>query len=477
MNKMFTLWLNAVSVCVLLFGLSLTGYSQCDPGETAYEITLASGGSFIGERSWEIVPADGGDPIISVDCGDYAGGTFDFCLTPGVEYTFSAYDDYGDGWNFFPETDIVWSIAYDNGAVVIEGTNPTGCTSGDFTTNCIGQCVEYTENFFATDPPDCTAPEISILTERSCDDFNFSAVVTIDVASPGGAPLLVVTAEADGVQLDGGTIPNLVGQTVDLIDLPLDAEVIISVNVLGGTCPISETVTISSIGCPVPLTCGEGLEVNYCYTDLDESVFLYESPNDEPVILYFEDGLIESCCDDIFIYDGVDNTGELLFGGNNNGNLAGVAVTGNSGSVYIELDTDFSVNCANGSFGTSAWNWIVGCGEFDIPGCTDPEALNFIPEATIDDGSCIFPAVNDEACGAIVLECNGPSLTGNFDAASISDELIACGLTSSPGDLWFQFEANGSSTYLISAENGPDMVVALYAGDDCGNLVEVAGCS
>ncbi|MCZ4410796.1 hypothetical protein O3Q51_18410, partial [Cryomorphaceae bacterium 1068] len=217
------------------------------------------------------------------------------------------------------------------------------------------------------------------------------------------------------------------------------------VNVLGLTCPLSEIVSISSIGCPVPLTCGEGLEVNYCYTDLDESVFLYESPNDEPVVLFFQDGLIESCCDDIFIYDGVDNTGELLFGGNNNGNLAGVAVTANSGSVYMELDTDFSVNCANGSFGTSEWNWIVGCGDIDIPGCTDPEALNYIPEATTDDGSCIFPAVNDEACGAVVLECNGPSLTGNFDAASISDELTNCGSTFTPptGDLWFQFEANG----------------------------------
>ncbi|MCZ4410792.1 hypothetical protein O3Q51_18390, partial [Cryomorphaceae bacterium 1068] len=234
------------------------GYSQCDPGETAYEITLAPGGSFIGERSWEIVPADGGDPVISVDCGDYVDGTFDFCLTPGVEYTFNAYDDYGDGWNFFPETDIVWSIAYDNGAVVIEGTNPTGCTSGDFTTNCIGQCLEYTENFFATDPPSCTAPEFSIVTERSCEDFNFDAVVTIDVASPGGAPLLVVTAEVDGVSFGGGSIPNLVGQTVEIDDLPLDADVVIEVNVLGLTCPLSEIVSISSIGCPVPLTCGEG---------------------------------------------------------------------------------------------------------------------------------------------------------------------------------------------------------------------------
>ncbi|MCZ4410795.1 hypothetical protein O3Q51_18405, partial [Cryomorphaceae bacterium 1068] len=218
------------------------------------------------------------------------------------------------------------------------------------------------------------------------------------------------------------------------------------VNVLGLTCPLSEIVSISSIGCPVPLTCGEGLEVDYCYDNNDEALFVYESPDGEPVVFFIQSGLIESCCDDIFIYDGLDNTGELLFSGNNGGDLTGVSVTANSGALYMELDTDFSVSCASGSTTyLDGWSWIVGCGDFDIPGCIDPEALNFSPEATVDDGSCIFPAVNDEACGAVVLECNGPSLTGNFDAASISDELTNCGSTFTPptGDLWFQFEANG----------------------------------
>jgi len=32
-----------------------------------------------------------------------------------------------------------------------------------------------------------------------------------------------------------------------------------------------------------------------------------------------------------------------------------------------------------------------GCGEGQIAGCTDPEALNYDPEANVDDGSCIYP--------------------------------------------------------------------------------------
>ncbi|MFT4770730.1 MAG: hypothetical protein ACI9D1_000752, partial [Cryomorphaceae bacterium] len=358
-------------------------------------------------------------------------------------------------------------------------TNVEGCLTVVFDSDGSVQETGWEALVSCGPPPDCVSPEISVSTERSCDDFNFDAVVTIDAASPGGAPLLVITATLDDVQLAGGTVPNLDGQTLALPNLPLDEGVLISVDVLGASCTATEVANISSIGCPVPLTCGEGLEVSYCYDNNDDALFVYESAGGEPVIFFIQEGLIESCCDDIFIYDGLDNTGELLFSGNNGGDLSGISVTANSGALFIELDTDGSVSCTSSTTYEGGWSWIVGCGEFDIPGCIDPAALNFSAEATIDDGSCIFPAVNDEACGAIALECNAASLTGNFDAASISDELTNCGSTFTPptGDLWFQFEANGSSTYLISAENGPDMVVALYAGDDCGNLVEVAGCS
>ncbi|HKK38795.1 MAG TPA: hypothetical protein VJ949_05230, partial [Cryomorphaceae bacterium] len=268
-NRKYTL-LAVFVTCSMFFGMATQSSAQCDPGETAYEITLAPGGSFVGERSWEIVPTLGGDPVISQECGDYEGGTYSFCLTPGVSYTFIAYDDFGDGWNFFG-VDPVWSIGIAGGPIVTEGGNPNGCSSGDFTTDCIGQCEEYSESFIASDPPDCTSPGFSLETERSCDDFNFSATVTIDAISPG-ASLLLITADAGGVQLAGATVPNLVGQTATLADLPLDDEVIISVNVLGATCPSTETVNISSIGCPVPLTCGEPLEVEYCYDNNDESL-------------------------------------------------------------------------------------------------------------------------------------------------------------------------------------------------------------
>ncbi len=332
-------------------------------------------------------------------------------------------------------------------------------------------------------PPNCTAPEYSIVTERDCETLSFSATVTIDApADPPTAPLLVFAATVDGEQVGGGTVPNLAGQTLELGPFDLDVDVIVEANVLGLACPSAEVLNVSSIGCPIPLTCGEGLEETYCYDNNDEVVFAYQSPDGEPVIIFFQSGLIESGFDEIFIYDGEDNSGTLLFGGDNGGDLTGLSATAESGNMFIELDTDGSVSCQSSTTYEDGWAWIVGCGEFDIPGCTDENALNFSPEATVDDGSCIFPAVNDEPCGAVVLECNADALTGNFDTSSLSDDIVplaGCGSTfnTPPGDLWFQFESDGNSTYLISAEEGPDMVVALFSGDDCGNLTEVEACS
>eukprot|EP00957_Ditylum_brightwellii_P163677 12461595-Ditylum_brightwellii.AAC.1 len=48
------------------------------------------------------------------------------------------------------------------------------------------------------------------------------------------------------------------------------------------------------------------------------------------------------------------------------------------------------VGCTNPKAINFDPNATIDCGCCIIPGCTDPDALNFDPEATIDDGSCIF---------------------------------------------------------------------------------------
>lgn len=93
----------------------------------------------------------------------------------------------------------------------------------------------------------------------------------------------------------------------------------------------------------------------------------------------------------------------------------------------------------------------------------------------------LSPPVNDEPCGAISLACNGPSEIGNFNFATISDEILndGCGSMSNPpgGDVWFRFESDGLSTYIINTDRYNNAVIALFVGDDCSNLTQVEPCT
>ena len=58
---------------------------------------------------------------------------------------------------------------------------------------------------------------------------------------------------------------------------------------------------------------------------------------------------------------------------------------------------------------------IDGSGPSDISGCTNPEALNYDPEATVDDGSCEFNISNSTqitSCGGTLFDSGGP--TGDY---------------------------------------------------------------
>ena len=109
--------------------------------------------------------------------------------------------------------------------------------------------------------------------------------------------------------------------------------------------------------------CASGpLNINYCYGNNDDTAWLFQSTDGSPLRITFNAGGIESCCDDILIYDGVDNTGTLLYVGNNGGNLAGLQFDSTGDSLYIEIDADGSVSCQSNSFCcTTEWDFTVSC--------------------------------------------------------------------------------------------------------------------
>lgn len=64
----------------------------------------------------------------------------------------------------------------------------------------------------------------------------------------------------------------------------------------------------------------------------------------------------------------------------------------NGGSMTVTVDgvviADLSL--ATGSIGQGVFGINADCGDPDVYGCTDPLALNYNPNATIDDGSCYY---------------------------------------------------------------------------------------
>jgi hypothetical protein len=71
-----------------------------------------------------------------------------------------------------------------------------------------------------------------------------------------------------------------------------------------------------------------------------------------------------------------------------------------------------TVSNANGSSSHSLSIQVFACG---IPGCADPTAINFNPNALTDDGSCIFSPCDDETC---LGDLNGDGII-NFTDLSI----------------------------------------------------------
>ncbi|HLV53912.1 MAG TPA: CUB domain-containing protein, partial [Cryomorphaceae bacterium] len=293
----------------------------------------------------------------------------------------------GDGDGDFPPNEENQLAAGD----VISSTS--GCLTVQFVSDGSVQESGWEVSVLCGSEPTCTSPEMIVETNRNCDDLTYDVDVTVDVpADPETAPLLIVTASVDGIQIDGGTVPNLVGQSINLGPFAMDQMVTITTNVLGLTCPTLNSAFESSVGCPIILDCVEAFPQSYCYGDNDQTVFAYSNDSDQPITLLFTGGKMESCCDDVIIYDGPDANSPILYSGNNSGlSLQGISVTSTGGALFMAFDTDGSVSCQSGSTSAAELTWITGCVGGEFPGCTDPTALNYMPEFTVDDGSCVYP--------------------------------------------------------------------------------------
>lgn len=98
---------------------------------------------------------------------------------------------------------------------------------------------------------------------------------------------------------------------------------------------------------------------------------------------------------------------------------------------------------------------IIGCSgdkdsKSDILGCTDPQAINYMPDATVDDGSCEYDA------GIPVYGCTDPLAT-NYNPDATSDDGTCQYAGNNPN--WSinasEFQYNGALTSTIEMAGVP----------------------
>jgi len=213
----------------------------------------------------------------------------------------------------------------------------------------------------------CVPPSATVTLVDDCANNQYSLDVNVTSVGDGASVDLVYSVNGGPDQTDPGlstgvhTIgPFTVGQSVDL-------------TVAHATDPMCNryfTGLGTASNCPIILECGGApLDQAYCYTNNDNHHWLYQSDNNEQLIMIFSAGSVESSTwDHLRIYNGPNNQSPLLYE-NPSGttNIAGVQVIASSGQIYMEITSDGSGSCATNS--TWGWIWQVGCLD-----CTSPQA-------------------------------------------------------------------------------------------------------
>lgn len=140
-------------------------------------------------------------------------------------------------------------------------------------------------------------------------------------------------------------------------------------------------------------------------SDLGQPVTLVYDYQDFQTISY---GCVADGCYNFYLSD---------FGWEPGVNVAEVIIDGVVSTYSVPVN-DYSATFALGVN-------TEGC-EVTIPGCTDPEALNYYPAATVDDGSCQYPFICETGeVGYVYLYTS--VLSSTLDIVSDADELVFSG--------------------------------------------------
>ena len=290
-------------------------------------------------------------------------------------------------------------------------------------------------NVCANGTPTCTSPTATYT--RECLGNN-EYQVTMNISNFGDASELNITNDLGATEYIGITSTGsyVVGP------IPLGEQINILVeHAQDSNCNLSFSLNDIGKSCENEIICGIDFNQDYCYGNGDQNGFWYSSPDESPITITFNSGLIQSPEDIIIIYNGPNASSPILFQGSNGGNLTGLTRTASSGDIFLKVISDVGGSCQDGSLGLSGgWNYDVTCE--GLPPCLGAAELTSqttfaASEISADLAGVPFSGTN---------ECNGPG--------------------SNP-DLYFKFTAVGTVTYF-RARGGAGFDPAVEVFESCG---------
>lgn len=302
---------------------------------------------------------------------------------------------FGDVLTIYDGTDDSGPVLYTNpggldtdlGGVIVAST--TGALHLTLTTDDFGSCADeaVAQWNWEVQCLNCQLPQASMTAVDDCPNNQFSVEVNVTSLGDASSVNIIYAVNGGGAQTVSGA--GLGTTVLGPFTINDDVAVIVQ-HGFDPACSVALGSITDSDNCPTLIVCGaQPLVETFCYNANELRDWRYQSVGSGTLRLTFNRGTIESnTWDDLAIYDGTDNTGTLLFVHSNattynlgpvgsavNNTLTnyyGVQVYSTTGSLYMEMSSDGSVQCGqpfpNETY--DSWEWEVVCLDCAIPAGT-----------------------------------------------------------------------------------------------------------
>ena len=351
----------------------------------------------------------------TIDCNAGPVSTT-FCYDTGIDnsYTFSSNDgtplnltiDQGQvetNWDELEVRDSDGTVLYNGYG---NGGNIAGFSfqsSGDSITLEIVEdgsisCVSsgYTPITFSVSCATCVNPQVDYEIVSDCLNAP-QFFVDVNVSDMGSAGSLTISdnqGNSTGVS-SAGTIQF--GPYANNVDVQITASNDDDANCSSTSSPLTQEYCATTL-----VDCAVGpVSSSYCYGNGDTTQFEYVSSDGSPLNLTIDSGLIEAGWDIIIV---TDTNGDILFQGDNGGDLSGLSYQSSGDTIYVGFQTDGSIACTSSSAYAGGIDWTVACAT-----CTNPSAEYTVID-DCDNGDQFLIDVNITSMG----DANSLTISDNY---------------------------------------------------------------